>query len=273
MGFIPEIPQSLYDAAEKGYGPEYLGALMTYVASEPAAQNALLFVIGKTLGRALDSVNLASLYCLLQNMPPEFHENAARMGFSPGPQLGDTLYRALLDTPQGMWVGKCDETDMFAGITTDDNRLHLHIPELAQWVACIDPETEKAALESDPLFPLVLVAGRHFDKNANTLMRDPAWLKNRKGCTLIMHPSDAEKFGFEDGQDVKLVTEAGDGQVELEVTENARPGQVVLPHGFGLVHKGKTYGLNVNRLTKNTHRDHLVGTPLHRYVPCRVEGI
>ena len=87
-----------------------------------------------------------------------------------------------------------------------------------------------------------------------------------------MHPSDAKALGLEDGQDVRVVTEAGDGRVELEVTENARPGQVVLPHGFGLVHKGKTYGLNVNRLTKNTHRDRLVGTPFHRYVPCRVEG-
>jgi len=141
------------------------------------------------------------------------------------------------------------------------------------WVTDIDPETEKAALKPDPTFPLVLVAGRHFNKNANTLMRDPAWLKDRKGCTLIMHPSDAETFGLEDGQDVKVVTEAGDGQVALEVTQKARPGQVVLPHGFGLAYKGKTYGLNVNQLTKNTHRDRLVGTPLHRYVPCRVEKI
>ena len=272
MGLIPEIPQSLYDAAEKGYGPDYLKALMAYVASEPEAQQVLVFVIAKTLGRAMGSVNLASLYGLLQNMPPEFHKNAARVGFSPGPGLGDELFKALLDTPEGMWVGKCDDADMFAGITTSDNRLQLHIPELAQWVASIDPETEKAALEPDPLFPLVLVAGRHFERNANTLMRNPAWLKDRKGCTLIMHPSDAKTLGLEDGQDVKVVTEAGDGRVELEVTENARPGQVVLPHGFGLVYKGKTYGLNVNRLTKNTHRDRLVGTPFHRYVPCRVEG-
>ncbi|MCK5481058.1 MAG: molybdopterin-dependent oxidoreductase, partial [Gammaproteobacteria bacterium] len=218
MGLIPEIPQSLYDAAEKGYGPDYLKALMAYVASEPEAQQVLVFVIGKTLGRAMGSVNLASLYGLLQNMPPEFHKNAARVGFSPGPGLGDELFKALLDTPEGMWVGKCDDADMFAGITTSDNRLQLHIPELAQWVASIDPETEKAALEPDPLFPLVLVAGRHFDKNANTLMRDPAWLKDRKGCTLIMHPSDAKALGLEDGQDVKVVTEAGDGRVELEVT-------------------------------------------------------
>ena len=27
----------------------------------------------------------------------------------------------------------------------------------------------------------------------------------------------------------------------------------------------------LNQLTKTTHRDRLLGTPLHRYVPCRVE--
>jgi hypothetical protein len=38
------------------------------------------------------------------------------------------------------------------------------------------------------------------------------------------------------------------------------------------VHQGVAYGANVNRLTKTTHRDFL-GTPLHRFVPCRVEPL
>jgi hypothetical protein len=47
---------------------------------------------------------------------------------------------------------------------------------------------------------------------------------------------------------------------------------VLIPHGFGLLYDGQVYGINVNRLTKNTHRDFL-GTPLHRFVPCRVEAV
>jgi len=46
---------------------------------------------------------------------------------------------------------------------------------------------------------------------------------------------------------------------------------VLIPHGFGLIYDDKVYGINVNRLTKNTHRD-AIGTPLHRYVPCRLEA-
>jgi len=90
---------------------------------------------------------------------------------------------------------------------------------------------------------------------------------------LAMHPEDAKASGFEDKQTVKITTEAGTEEIELEVTETTRPGQVIIPHGFGLEYNGKVYGANVNRLTKNTYRDHVAGTPLHRYVLCRIESI
>lgn len=41
----------------------------------------------------------------------------------------------------------------------------------------------------------------------------------------------------------------------------------------GLRYRGKVHGINVNRLTKNTRRDRLAATPLHRYVPCRFEKV
>jgi anaerobic selenocysteine-containing dehydrogenase len=56
------------------------------------------------------------------------------------------------------------------------------------------------------------------------------------------------------------------------VSDQVRQGTVLIPHGFGLIYEGEAYGINVNRLTKNTHRDP-IGTPLHRFVPCRVEGM
>ena len=76
----------------------------------------------------------------------------------------------------------------------------------------------------------------------------------------------------EDNRMVKITTEAGEETIELQVTNAARPGQVIMPHGFGLVHEGETFGANVNRLAKNIHRDRLAGTPLHSFVKCRVEA-
>jgi hypothetical protein len=46
---------------------------------------------------------------------------------------------------------------------------------------------------------------------------------------------------------------------------------VLVPHGFGLNYEGNVYGLNANHLTQSSHRDP-IGTPLHRFVPCRVEA-
>jgi anaerobic selenocysteine-containing dehydrogenase len=109
--------------------------------------------------------------------------------------------------------------------------------------------------------------------NANTLMRDPTWNEGRRDCTLSMHPDDAAPLNLSDGQMVRIITEAGRAEIELEVTEATRRGQVIIPHGFGMVYQDATHGVNVNRLTKNTYRDRFAGTPLHRYVPCRVEPI
>jgi anaerobic selenocysteine-containing dehydrogenase len=75
------------------------------------------------------------------------------------------------------------------------------------------------------------------------------------------------------GQKVRVKTAAGEEELELEITDSARPGHVVIPHGFGLVFQGKKYSANANRLAKNTHRDPLAATPLHRYIPCRVEAV
>jgi anaerobic selenocysteine-containing dehydrogenase len=272
LGLIPEIPDSLREAAE-GDRLEFGKALMTYAQSQPQAMEMLPFVLAKTLGKALGSVNLASLWGLLQTAPKVFRENAARAGFNPGVSMGEEIFQEILDHPEGLWVGRCDPENNLGTVRTEDGRINVLIPELAEWVKGIDAESEKAALEPDTEYPFILVAGRRTDMNANTLMRDPAWNEGRRACTLAMHPKDAEALNLTDGQMVRVSTEAGEAEIELEVTDLARQGQVIIPHGFGLDYKGQVYGVNVNRLTKNTHRDRLAATPLHRYVSCRVEAV
>jgi len=105
---------------------------------------------------------------------------------------------------------------------------------------------------------------------ANTIMRDPAWNEGRRPCTLRIHPDDAKELGIVDGDLAIIETEAGSATIEAEVTDSSHRGQVVIPHGFGLVHLGKVHGANVNRLAPAKHRDRLAATPLHRYIPCRV---
>ena len=69
-----------------------------------------------------------------------------------------------------------------------------------------------------------------------------------------------------------MTTEASRVKIPVEISDLAAKGTVTIPHGFGKVYEGEAYGINVNVLTKNTHRDRLAATPLHRYVPCRIEA-
>ena len=187
--------------------------------------------------------------------------------------MGEEVFNAILDHPEGLWIGKCDPENGLEAVRTEDKKINVLIPELADWVLSIDAQAEAKALEPDSKYPLVLVGGRHFDYNANTIMRDPGWNQGKRACTLLIHPHDAGKIGIQDGRMVRIITEAGTEEIEAEVTEKARPGQVVIPHGFGLVYNGQTYGANVNRLAKNTNRDKLAATPLHRYILCNVEPL
>ncbi len=272
MGVIPEIPDSLYEAA-KGDRMNFGMELMNFISTNPAAMKTMPFVLAQTLGKELESANLAALWGLLMTTPKMFQENAARAGFTPGPTLGEDIFNGILDHPEGLILGSVDMEKNMERVRHADGKIDVHIPELSQWVQGIDAESEEKALEGDKTYPFILMAGRHMDMNANTLMRDPDWNKGKRACTLAMNPDDAEFLGLSDTQMVKIITEAGEAEIELEVTGMARAGQVIIPHGFGLDFQGKTYGVNVNQLTKNTHRDKIAGTPLHRYVPCRVEAV
>ncbi|HAA09764.1 MAG TPA: molybdopterin dinucleotide-binding protein, partial [Syntrophomonas sp.] len=271
LGLIPELPQELYEKA--GNRLEYGLELMKYLQAHPEHIGITPFILGKTLGPALGSTNLAALWGLLQNLPKASRENAVRAGFKKGPMMGEEIFQAILDHPEGIWIGKIDPENNFAQLKTEDGRVNVYIPEMIEWLADVTPEREAQALKSREKYPLILMAGRHTSMNANTLMRNPDWNEGKRACTLALHPRDGEKLGLKDGQLARVTTEAGSAEIEVEITTQVRPGTVMIPHGFGLDYQGNIYGINVNKLTKNTHRDPFTATPLHRYVPCRVETV
>ena len=270
LGLIPAIPDDLR-AAAAGDRMAFGVKLMTWAAQEPKAFKAMPFVLAQTLGRAWDSAAKAALWGMLMTAPGTFRENAARAGFAPGPDVGDRVFQALLDTPQGLWVGKIDLDENLKLLRTPSGKIEVLIPELADEARTLEAAAEDGALRLPADYPLILHAGRHTRHNMNTLMRNPAWNEGRRACTVAVHADDAKALGLTDGQRVKVTTEAGSETGELEVSDQVRPGTVLIPHGFGLQYGETVYGINVNRLTKNTHRDP-IGTPLHRFVPCRIEA-
>jgi anaerobic selenocysteine-containing dehydrogenase len=276
LELIPDIPGYLYKAADSGDRIKFGAELIKFLSENPEAGSGVQYILAKTLGKQLGSMNLASLWGRMATLPLQAHEKAAMAGFTPGPALGDKIFQAIIDNPGGVYVGAVDPDtwDHFKLIATEDGKISLNVPEMLDWLKEIDPVLEREALRQDEEeYPLLISSGRHFDGNANTQMRDPEWNKGKQYCTLIMHPDDAAKQGFTDGQNVRVITEAGEEVIELQIDKTTRPGYTMMPQGFGLVHEGKTTGANANRISKNTHRDRLAGTPLHRYIRCRVEAV
>ena len=259
LGIIPDIPESLIEAAQSADRQRYHSALGEYLQAVPEARRRIPFILAKTLGRHLGSAHLASSWGRLLNLPEEDRES---------------IFQAILtqsDSMQNSITGP--DTDEFPDLPTADGRIRLDVPEMKKQLDQIEPTLERELLQKDrDEYPLILSSGRHFDYNANTLMRDPQWNKGKRVCTLIMHPIDAEEHQLVDGQMIRVVTEGGEEVVELEIDPTTRKGYTMIPQGFGLVHDGKTFGANANRIAKNTHRDPIAGTPLHRYIPCRVQA-
>ncbi len=272
MGLIPALPDLLYQAAGSGNLKKYGDALTGYLMEHPENMKRVPFIAAETLGKAIGSAHLASFFTGFLQRSPAKQAGAAAAGFDAGPDQGLAVYKAIIDHPEGVLVGMQDLRKNLGKLATGDGRIRLYTAEAEALIKEITPGEEEERLKTNDEFPLILLAGRHMDMNANTSMRDPAWNDGKRACTLAMNPADAKSFGFSDGQMVKVITEAGEETIELEVTEDARKGQVIMPHGFGLVYNGIKFGANVNRLAKNTNRDQF-GTPMHRYVPCRIETV
>ncbi|MDD9304043.1 MAG: molybdopterin-dependent oxidoreductase [Desulfobacter sp.] len=271
LGLLPKILPSLIKAAKKDR-TAFAGALMTWAAKEPRALKTMPFILAKTLGKEWDSAAKAGLWGMLMTAPEQFKAHGARAGFEPDIFQGDQIFEALVNSPQGLWVGRADTDNPMGQIKTPSGKLEIYIPELADQARDLNPEDEAVDLKMPKEFPLVLNAGRHSKYTMNTLMRNPEWNKGKRDCTIAVSVEDAEALGLEDGCDARITTAAGSEQGQIQVTDQVARGMVLIPHGFGLNYQGKVHGINVNRLTLNTHRDP-IGTPIHRFVPCRVDPL
>jgi anaerobic selenocysteine-containing dehydrogenase len=270
LGMIPDYPLKLRELA--GDRPRFGVALMEYIQSNPKAEPWLPYILAKTLGEELGSKNLAMLWGLLARFPMVHSEEVTRAGYQVGLTTGEEIFRKILDAPGRVRIGVVDTEKNLSLLKTSDKKIHIHFPEMESWVKEVTPASEEAQLVNKD-YPMILMAGNHMEMVANTIMRDPDWNEGRRPCTMRIHPDDAKKLGVADGGEVVVETEAGSIRIEAEVTDTSHQGQVVVPHGFGLVHGGETHGANVNRLAPKKHRDRLAATPLHRYIPCRVRKI
>jgi len=80
LGLIPFIPDSLYQAAESGDRIQFGAALMQYLAENPSIGMRMMYVLAKTLGKKLGSVNQASVWARMQTLLARSRKGRPRWG-------------------------------------------------------------------------------------------------------------------------------------------------------------------------------------------------
>ncbi|MEC8437566.1 MAG: molybdopterin-dependent oxidoreductase, partial [Pseudomonadota bacterium] len=239
----------------------------------------LPYILYRTLGPALpEGAAAAAAYWLLaQRFATEHTEAVLRAGFSgQGLALGNALFEAILQGRSGVIFSKSDIASSFEELGFADNKIRLAVGEMLDEVA--DLTNFEDLVPKDPEFPMLLAAGERRAYTANTIVRDPEWVKKKTSAALAVNPEDAAECGVGDGEQVRLVTQAGAANVLITVDDRMMRGTLSLPNGLGLLYpdgqgKDAAFGVAPNELTTTGLRDKFLGTPLHKHVPARIEPI
>ena len=256
----------------------FLAAIGAKLAKEKRLRPFAASIVYRTLGRALrtarahpDRVSPAAAAPLLAlaiehaNREPAAVRRARHRGNRL--TLGVSLFRAVLDRPEGTLVTRHRFEDTWSFIRHRDGRIHLDIPEMLTALRALRDEPEET-------HRLVLLAGERRAYNANQIYRDPAWRKIDPDGAMRMHPDDALALGLKDGSRAVCTSKTGEVPVTIEIDDSVRRGMVTLPHGYGMRYRGgEPQGPQINRLTASEHCDPLARTPYHKHVPVSVRAV
>ena len=273
MGLIPELPQSLYDAAMNKTRKEYYTELMAYFDANPGHRQYLMLIVGKTMGAAMGSVAKAGVWMALMVSGPRVKAAAVRAGFPDHPLVMDDIFQAVLESPEGVVIGLLDMDKGLEVIKHEDKKFHLFHEKIDDYITRITPEQEERELTLTEEFPMTLSSGTHADAGSNSVMRNPASYRHRKPWTIKINPLDCAELNIKNGQMVRVTAKGGTVEVEAEYDFKAGRGFAQLPHHFGFEFDGVVHGVGASRVSHREEMDELTGNPIWRRVPCRIEPI
>ena len=291
MGYLPELPQSLYDAAEEavrtGNRVKYFLKVVAWIVKEKGKYfDQAATVICLTLGKAMGSGGQAMNWAVLMTSPvyksalPTVKPDQKYPILSKLPKfkdwcLADVAFDEVIAHPEGAVIGMADVDHMMEKhVVHKDKKMHLWCQEIEDYLnEYITPEAEAEALRLKDGNNLYLSSGYRYEAGVNNAMRNPGVNKYRKVWSLLMNPEDAKAFGFADGETIKLSTNRGSIEIPVEYSWRASRGYCLMPHHFGNHYQGKKLYMNANFLTDRKAIDKLTGNSEWRQTPCRVEKL
>ncbi|MDJ0962485.1 MAG: molybdopterin-dependent oxidoreductase [Acidimicrobiia bacterium] len=270
--------QPLVDAAKHGRST-FAHAYAEFIGNNPPAYALSPLILYRTLGPTLPAGldGAAALWELACNVAEANPVQVERAGSDPAAaeSLGGALFDRILESDDGVVFTQHDYDEVWDLMFTWDEQLRVDNPEMIEKL--LDLSNQPTDYRSDE-FPLILAAGERRSFTANVIIRDPDWRKNDRDGALHISQPDADSYGLENGDRIRVVTATGSAEAMVEVTDTMREGHIALPNGFGLEFpdedgEHRVVGVSPNELTALEWRDDFAGTPWHKHVPARLETI
>ena len=145
-------------------------------------------------------------------------------------------------------------------LRTPSGKVELAPPSLLQ-------DLQRAAKDVRGPAPDLVIIGRRDVRTNNSWMHNlPILAKGPFRCTALVHPTDAQRLGLQNGALADIRSAGGHVQAQVHITADMMPGVVSLPHGWGHNAPGAQMrvaaerpGANVNALLDDQLRDPLSG--------------
>ena len=162
-------------------------------------------------------------------------------------------------------------------LSTPSKRIRLAPPELVRDLDRLAARVARPVGTASE--DLLLISRRSLRSNNSWMHNSERLVKGRPRCTLLMHPSDAERRGLAPGGPVRVASRVGAVEVPLEISDEIMPGVVSLPHGWGHDRPGvrltvarEHAGASVNDVTDDQRIDAVSGASSLSGVPVTVSA-
>lgn len=174
-------------------------------------------------------------------------------------------WRDVMAHPHGWVLGPREFGHFKDALRTPDKRVHVAPPEFVARARELLAEP-KPHPPADYPFQL---ANRRHRHSMNSWLNDlPGLHPAGKGTQVVIHPDDAARLGVDDGDRVRVHSSVGAVELIASVSDQPRPGVVVIDHGWGsrvFDPRGGTapesFGVNRNLLVDGGPVDPLSQTP------------
>jgi anaerobic selenocysteine-containing dehydrogenase len=233
----------------------------------------------KTLGDGAEQAIAATRHL---RGPARFVELSLRTG-PYGDQFGQYAEGLTLtkvsDSPGGVDLGAL-KARLPEVLRTPSGKVEMAPPQLLQDLQRVDAElakfqTQQLKQDHNPNPAAMQIMGRRQVRSGNSWMHNlPILAKGPFRCTALVHPSDAQRLGLQDGGFAQISKEFGSdfnnqGQAvkaQVQISDEVMPGVISLPHGWGhdlpgakLQLAAQRPGVNLNALLSDRDWDPLSG--------------